>query len=217
MSVLKELAKNPEVRELKEPRLLARELWGLLAPDREPSVWSSAVLDIKFGEPGIKPESPEQHQFIELLKQHSNYDNFSVFLKVNESYNRGEGQAPVSFVMGIVGYQEMQIVDTPEIENPTVLIIREIPKVRGLLRFLDQDRFQIINKDRDHMVAPNVWEPEFRWGGFSDDNMAWRKKFVSEVLDHLIRVGKISSAEQHKEKDNMFQTWVAEHGDPLIR
>lgn len=194
----------------REPLLIkARALWDFIAPGREPSVLTSAVMDLRLRAPGVKPQTPEQQYFVETLQRYTlSHDYFSLFLKVNEN----QRDANFSFLMALGANVEFQVVDTP-VEPSFILAVREFSRGTGIRRFLSPYAIEIVGEDGRQLVAPDQWEEAFVLTGFSRANMGWRRKFVSSTLDLLIEVANRGTLEERQEQDVWAQNWMARNGD----
>jgi hypothetical protein len=123
----------------------------------------------------------------------------------------------------------------------TAFLIHEYPRKPGITGFLNTSyNLQILGEGPfvyserkaprwlDHQLIyadektgevdwQSYFHPEYQWiYGFGLQNMKWRKRFVSEVLDLLVETGNQRSTEEFQAYDQKFQEWMKRCGDPLV-
>lgn len=241
MSAVAERIQRVRESEHKEQQLLfeqAKELWSVIAPGREPSAETAAVLDFSFKAPGTKAEGVEQRLFAHLLHEYwfSDDELYTVFLKVNPNYAKGnqKDDSDFSFKLAITAPPPAMPPEVPRAAEPLALFIHEYPRKSGLVGYLGPlYALQILGegphvytaRKLDHQLVgvdqngsaewQSYFHPEYRIKGFTRRNMLWRKHFVSEVLELLINVARQQPEARWMDYDEGFQEWMEKFGDPF--
>lgn len=193
--------RQAEAQTPKELAGKARELWNVLAPDRDPLLLTTAVLDFRFVASGTSAETPMEKAFLDYLRDfRSRHDEFTAFLKVNPS---PEKRFPYSFILGVIAAPEYQIIDTEYQEVENVLLFEEYPRESGLIKGLFLPYRMEVLKGDGRGINPGV------------PNTKENREFTAGVLDLLTRMASKVDLEVRKNIDTKFQEWMQENGDPF--
>ncbi|TSC87573.1 MAG: hypothetical protein G01um10147_551 [Microgenomates group bacterium Gr01-1014_7] len=193
----------------------AVELWKAIASRRKPNREETAIYKFAFAREGIKPETPNQHAFLDCLRRY-NYPSvaggnpFEVTLSVNPD------PADVSLLVSIWSPTP------PKLDHP-VLIFQEFPARdeyrplqfpynmiitgEGDSIYTEACRYELMGFDTDQKKL--IWQE-------SDDREDWlvrpigdvefRREFASEALALLTKVALTADPVRAAGKDSRVRT-----------
>lgn len=201
----------------------AIELWKLIAPNRHPKPkLPTAVLLFYYDPEKQAPEmSFEQELFDSILKPYwqTKYDVFLAKLAINPNYfdhGRSNEKDPSSFILQIDAPSPPQL---PDDRRTTVFGFAEFPKDK--LNNLKNHQIDIsaesglytgelsrimLGKPENLQITPFMPFTEATDAeAMLPHNIAWRRKFATEILDRLISLANKTPSETRNMIDRKWQ------------